>query len=179
MNAFHSRCTFLTAFFSVFLLAAGAKGDLITTLDVAVSPNGPAYLYGYTLTNDSASDLNVILVSIDIADSASLTGLSGPTGWDIVYQLGDTTVTWESPDPLFNLLPGNSFQFEFSSILPPDLQDFILLGIDNSATNFAFNTGRIASPSSRAVPEPSSLLALGYGLLFLIAARELRRQQER
>lgn len=158
-------------------IAPVACAGLITSLSVEVSPGaGGQFRYDYTLTNESTSDLPVIGFALDIAATADLTNLIGPSGWNVSYSTGDTVISWESPDPSTDLLPGFGAVFSFLSPLEPGLSDYLILGLDENTGRFETNFGQIAGPgpSISTIPEPSSILLACIGLLGFIGLTRWR-----
>jgi PEP-CTERM motif len=161
------------AHLAVALLAIAASGHpvhagLITTLEVTTKAvAGGLTEYDYTLSDLSASTVNVSFLFIAVDTTASLTALSAPVGWDISYATGDLAVGFTSPDPSVDIVPGSSGAFSFDSPLRPSPASYQVAGIDASG-NFLTNDGMILTAS---VPEPASALLLTAGVLGMLVAR--------
>jgi lipopolysaccharide/colanic/teichoic acid biosynthesis glycosyltransferase len=165
------------AVFALGLLAAASRpayaGSLVLSVNDAVSKTtDQEFLYQYTVTNQGQStDLEAFSFLLNVAPDSSLSAISGPPGWDLTYSSGDPVVSWDSPSPVFDLLPGATVQYSFLSPLGPGPQDFIALGSDATATVFGDAQGTVLGPS--AVPEPSTLTLSLLGL-FVLGALHLR-----
>ncbi len=145
------------------------RGGLLTSLTVDVAPQpGGLTRYEYTLTNEATSDLSVFQFSLDVALNADLQLLSGPTGWDIIYNPGDSQVIWSSPDSSTDLLPGNGALFDISSAQGPSLHSYLIAGINEAIPDIETNSGWIAGPGVSSVPEPSALMLGSIGVLGLL-----------
>lgn len=139
-----------------------ARADFTTTVTQITTPvSGNLFRYDYTLTNDPSSTLPITDFFIDVSPDADLQSLSAPAGFIISYSPGDLDVSFSSPDPSSDILPGASGLFSFTSVIGPALAPFLVRGADGAVIEE--NTGMTISP--RAVPEPSSLLlgAIGAG----------------
>ncbi|QEH33731.1 hypothetical protein OJF2_22370 [Aquisphaera giovannonii] len=154
--------TFLIRFVWGLVALAGlvgpgsARADFLATLDVTTTPEaGGLTLYQYMLSVDPASDQAAVLLLINVDAAAGLTSISGPAGWEIDYNTGDTGVSWLSPGSDTDLLPGQSAVFSFASPLGAGDEDFLTVG-----DAFGAVQGRIAGPSLLTVPEPPSLWLL-------------------
>jgi len=172
-------CSSILVISTLPLLGAVAKGGFITTLTATTTPEpGGLTLYSYALTTDPASTLNAEGLGISVSADANLINITGPTGWEITYNTGDTLVTWESSDPSTDLLPGQSAIFSFESPLGPAQQSYLATGFDTTGTIFGTYTGNVSGPGVTSVPEPSSLLLSGIGVLgvLITLARRSWRQ---
>jgi len=163
----------------ISLLGSGsAFGDFIINLQASVTQDASGlYAYSYTLENLSTNGESALAFRIDVAPEADLISIIGPAVWSITYTSGDTLVVWESDDEPFDLTPGNSATFSFTSILGPDTRDYAVLGFDGSS--FLSNRGQTISPGVSAVPEPSTLTLVGTGALGLIGFSWQRRMVKR
>src|SRR6266511_1608792 len=88
----------LTAACLLLTTQASCRGDCITGLEGDLTPQaGGLTRYESTLTNEVASAVPVFQFSLDVSPVAALSMLSGPSGWDIFYSLGDVQIIWSSP----------------------------------------------------------------------------------
>ena len=152
-----------------------ARADLITNLGVSTTllPGGLTE-YDYTLSDITTSTVDASFLYIDVSSQANLSLLTAPTGWDISYSTGDTTVIFTSPDPSVDITPGTSGMFSFESPLAPMWVPYEVAGIDSNY-NYVTNDGLIFSAS---VPEPTSGLLCALGILGVaILYRRSNRKQ--
>jgi hypothetical protein len=157
---------------SLALLISGyssARGDFITTLipSVAAKPGGLTD-YQYTLTDHGDSTLPAVEFALSVAPDANLVSLNGPVGWNITYTPGDSSVDWSSPSTATDIVPGQTAVFGFSSALGPVPLSYLIVGLDDTTGSLAINQGTIVSAGASSVPEPSTLLLCGIGLLGLV-----------
>lgn len=147
---------------TLFCVPATTSAGLITSFSVEIAPIAGQLEYIYLLSNLQTSTLSVIDLSIDVDVAAGLASITSPIGWVASYNDGDSFISWQSSDVLFDLQPGGTDVFTFRSDLPPSKQGFSILGIDENSPDFDFNDGLIDTPTSVAssVPEPLSILHL-------------------
>jgi PEP-CTERM motif len=168
-RSYRSICIALFAMILVAGVAQSARGDFVTSLTVSVTQQpGGLFEYDYTLKDEAASDLPVFQLSLNVAPSANLSSLAGPSGWDVVYNPGDIQVLWSSEDSSTDILPENIGLFSFSSAGAASLQDYLIAGISDSPPDLETNSGQILGPGVSSVPEPSALILLGVGVLAVI-----------
>jgi hypothetical protein len=160
-------------------LPPAARADLITSLTPEITPQAGGRLhYTYMLSNSGSSDIGVVALNLAIPEDADLQSLFGPAGWDILYAPGDTVVSWESPAPSLDIIPGTFGVFGFTSPLAPGADEFSILGFDDSTFRLESNTGFVAAPSDAVpVPEPGSLVLLSAGIVCLLG-HQWRRSQD-
>lgn len=162
----------LTAFVLLCVVANRASADLIVSLQATTQAENGVLRYSYSLTNDNASTMNVIAYDVAVDTSANLASIMGPVGWLALYVSGDLDISWQSPDPAYDLLPGNSYSFSFTSTLSPESNTYTVLGIDPDSPDFQFSSGMTLSPATSSVPEPRTL-ALAFLTALCLVIREL------
>jgi hypothetical protein len=154
-----------------------ARADFITLLSAIVSDQGGGlYRYEYTLTNDASSTLSAVEFTLQVSAIATLTDVTGPTGWEITYTDGDPLVDFASPAADSDIVPGGAGIFSFSSPLGPSPGGYSILGLNETTIELGLNRGTVDSPIASALPEPSPLFLLGTGVLGLIGYVWRRRQ---
>ena len=145
----------LLLLFSLLLLttAGSAQAGLMTTFTVETTsePGGLTH-YGYTLTNLPVSDFPTVDLILGVSTDANLQDITGPSGWTVYYNPGDSTIEWSSPSSATDLAPGNSTTFSFESSLGSGLQDYLITGLTQSPPSVDTNSGRSRSPLAASYP---------------------------
>lgn len=119
------------------------------------------YDYAYYVKNQSNSGESLYDFFLDMDGSgATLSNISDPADWEH-WTDNSTYIEWDSLDPSADITPGYSLAFLFSS----DIQ----LG-DLYYETF-FDDASIVEGTSNAVPEPTIMFLIGFGLASLIAFR--------
>jgi hypothetical protein len=159
------------------LLASGitpARAGLIASVFVDITPEGGGMsLYSYAVTVDPTSTLGVSEFDLNLTSGttsgintpvgAPLSSITMPTGFINLYTLGDPTVSFFSTSEATDIAPGGFGVFSFISTSDPTmLQPYQLTSFDGSGGTV---TGTVLGPPSVAVPEPSSLVLSGLGVL--------------
>src|SRR5208283_3048451 len=125
------------------------------TLSESATQNSGLYQYSYTLTNSPQSTISAYIFALAVDKGANLQSLTGPTGWEILYTVGSTSVEW---DTAFQpIAPGGSATFGFTSVEPPASNMYQTTGFDPNSFQFYNNTGTTSTPGAVSVPEPASL----------------------
>lgn len=165
------------------LAAAAALGALLLTgpahAQVLVTPTvtntGSLFNYSYSVTNLTAFDVFAInLNGLPLMDGA-ITNLTAPTGFKFSPydpRAGIATFLADSA----NFTPGSTIGgFSFSSAFAPSTVMFDTVGAEDPITGIPA-TGTTLGPVAP-VPEASTLVSLGAGLLLLTAFTAVRRRR--
>jgi hypothetical protein len=151
-----------------------ARSEFVAKLSVAVTTHADGFLYTYTLTNpaengnDGDDDL-ITSLGISVAANADLKHIETPSGFDVYYSSGDTSIIWSSTDWEPSLSPGESATFSFVSRLASGNVDFTATAFNqiNNGGNLDNFFGTTLGPAVSAVPEPVSMIPMGVGLATL------------
>ncbi len=152
------------------LLAGTARAQVLVT--PTVTTNGSLFNYSYSVTNLTATDLLVVnLNGLPQVDGA-ITNLTAPTGFIFApYDPGVGIASFLAND--VNFTPGDTIGgFSFTSAFAPSTVSFDTLDLNGDAT-----TGTTLAPTAAPVPEASTLVSLGAGLLLLTAFTAVRRRR--
>lgn len=157
----------LIALATAFVLTPLARADSITF----VSHIGNDYTYNLTLDHSATLFIpgGFTLAGLTDVTSASLSGQLDKI-FDIVYQNSSTVVvgTLFGASYNFKSSPYSLGTLTLTSLASPGLADFSILD------SHGVFLGKVTGPDSSPVPEPSSLMLLGTGLL--AAAGAVRRK---
>ncbi len=156
------------------LLAAGsARAQVLVT--PTVTTTGSVYNYSYSITNLTATNLAVIDLNGLPLVSGALSNFTFPTGYGITnpYDSGVGIESfYEGATASTTFTPGTTVSgFGFSSIFAPTAISFDTL--DESGV---MTTGTTLGPAGAPVPEASTLVSLGLGLLALTVVGVRRRR---
>ena len=159
---------------AVPLALAGALGALFSagaaraqvTLMPTITPNGALFNYSYSVTDFNATDLAIVNInSLPMVPSAA-TNLMAPVGFMISFDPGVGIVSF-----LGDFMPGTPVSgFSFDSTFGPGTVNF-----DAEDNNGVMSTGTTLAP----VPEASTLVSLGAGVLLLSFCAMRRRRAVR
>jgi hypothetical protein len=142
---------------SAFAFTPLAKADSISL----ESHTGDTYTYSLTLDNH---------LNFFVLDGFRLTGLSGVTDAELSGNLADSFFITNFDST--SVTVGSIFSIEYGRQIPFSVGTLTLTSADAPGNvDFAildsngFSTGQVLGPDSSPVPEPSSLVLLGSGLL--------------
>ena len=142
-----------------------ARAGFITDVTVSTAPvSGGLTQYDYTVSDASGSTITASFFFLAVDTTANLSAMTAPTGWDISYATGDTVIEFSSSDPSHDITSGSIGLFSVESPLTPVITTDAVAGIDSNF-NFVQNNGVILGPAVASVPEPSSALLCGMGVL--------------
>jgi hypothetical protein len=165
------------------LALAGALGALFSAgavhaqTSVSISPtvttSGALYTYSYSITNFTDTDLAFVNLDNLPLVGGALTNLSAPSGFLSTFDPGVGIATF-APDNTANygeFAPGSTISgFSFSSTFGPGTVAYDTLDLYGDPY-----TGTTVGPSA-AVPEASTWVSVGAGLLALTFCAVRRRQ---
>lgn len=159
------RMLFAT-FFGVLLFTMTAQAVPIVTPSVDHTGGG-LYSYRYELTNPLTETENIF--DFGLFFTGDITNVTSPTGWDVTFGTG--FIDWFSTDIAYDLMVGKvlgGFSF-FSSLGPGEVQ-FTSLGYDPGTNDLGTPfTGMTIGPKPSQIPEPTTMVLVGGGLLSLFA----------
>ncbi len=158
------------------LLSTAARADYSPTISVTETPEaGGLTLLNYTLGTSSDSTLPISEFDLQVGPGVTLSGFSAPVGFDVLYTPGDTSLTFQSSDPLTDIGPGSTGVFAFLTNLAPGPGAYLIRGFSADGGSFDQTTPGLIIVSP--VPEPSTLaLGLIGGVAVWVGARRRRPQ---
>ncbi len=158
------------------LFSAGAARAQVSILSNVQTTTGALFNYSYSVTNAS---LTQDFYAINIAAPSlpgGLTDLMAPTGFKIAFDPnvpGGGLVTFLEDTQMFSSTPA---VFSFDSAFGPTVAQFGADGIDGSGNSIT-SSGAVLAPQP--VPEASTLVSLGAGVLLLTFCAVRRRRAVR
>jgi PEP-CTERM motif len=188
--------TLLGLVLAIGLLSTPASADYVVFGTQTSQPNGTDFNYMITLTNASTSTMNVgtfwfsWVPGQDFMTNSPISEIS-PTGWtEMVTHAGINdgfAIQWVASSAAFDLTPGNSLTFGFTSAetpaqlagnsqffpATPEGTAFVYSGRPFSDAGFQFVVTPLTS-----VPEPSSMLLIGIGGT-MVSVLQFRRLKAR
>jgi hypothetical protein len=148
-------------------VSPASQAGFIDTVSVDIKPTAPGlYDSTYTLAVSPMSTISAYEFALNVDTSSNLQSLVTPTGWDVTYNPGDTSITWSTDN--FPVTPGTSDIFGFASALPPVAGTYQTLGFDPDQFQFYPDQGSISVPGVASTTEPGSLVLSGIGALGLL-----------
>jgi len=183
------------AVFVAFMANSSMALSLVGWANPLFNPDTPSSLtgtviYSFSLTGSPGEMINVFNLDFPISAFASIsnfTMLSGPSGFYLTSPPGPWHVRYYS---LTNFIPVGttfSFQVDFTLTVPrtdPNYNTALIWGATNTAWEqnfYAYNTSDPfggAGGSTGLVPEPTSLILLGSGLIGIgVFSRMIRRRR--
>lgn len=156
------------------LFSAGAARAQVNIISNVQTASGSLFNYSYSVTNSSLSgqDFPVItLAAPGLPDG--LTSLMAPTGFKISFdpgQGGGGLVSFLEDSQMFSSTPA---VFSFNSAFAPTVSQFQAVGFDNNGNGITA-AGTVLTPAP--VPEASTLISLGAGVLLLTFSVVRRRR---
>lgn len=163
-------------------MLAGALGALFSataahaqvTVESTVTPVGSLFNYSYSVTNFSATDLFIVNLNNLPRVAGALTNFTAPAGFQIsTYDPGVGIESFLADSQSFT--PGVVISgFSFTSAYGPGTVQF-------DASNFGGDTltGTTRGPIVPPVPEASTLISVGAGVLLLTFSVVRRRRATR
>lgn len=157
------------------LFSAGAARAQVTIVPT-VTPNGALFNYSYSVTNSTANDVLIVNLNNLPMVSGALTNLTAPMGFRTTFDPGVGIASF-LPDAgsALDFAPGSTLTgFSFSSTFGPGT-----VGFDAEDISGGTSTGATLAPIAAPVPEPSTLISLGAGVLLLTFCAARRRRTAR
>ncbi len=156
-----------------------ANAEFITELTVSVTRDSDLnFVYSYSLMNLDNSTFLASALSIAVPLDASITDVATPDGWNVFYSPeASDEIVWETGDSLALLYPGDSLSFSFKSKISPGVSIYNINGTDDEFQSSSVVRGSITGPGVSAVPEPSSIIPLGTGLITVACYAQHRRRR--
>ncbi|MGI4788643.1 MAG: PEP-CTERM sorting domain-containing protein [Janthinobacterium lividum] len=161
----------LAGAFGILFSAGAARAQFQVVVAPTTTFNGSLYHYSYSVTNFTPDDLYVINLNGLPLVPGALTDFSAPDGYEI-------TNPYDSGVGIESFLADNTFAsgsvvsgFSFDSLYAPAPIMF-----DTVSSGTASYTGMTIGPAGAPVPEASTLISLGTGLLVLTFAVVRRRR---
>ena len=157
------------------LFSAGAARAQVGIASGVQTTNGTLFNYSYSVTNLSTSGQDFPVITFAAPSTpGGLTNLMAPTGFQISFDPGvpgGGLVSFLEDSKSFSSTPA---VFSFTSTFAPTLSPFQAIGFD-AVGNSITSSGTVFAP----VPEASTMVSLGAGVLLLTFCAVRRRRAVR
>ena len=130
-------------------------------------PVATGYEVSFVVHNQFYYSWDIVEFGVYATDDRAATSASGPAGWR-TYKDPRCGIEWEASSSAYYIKPGCSVGgFCYTTAQPPGTLDYFV----------RLTTGQVTGMSVTPVlvPEPSSIAALGGGVMGLLALRKRRR----
>ena len=159
------------------LFSAGAARAQVSILSNVQTTNGTLFNYSYSVTNSSLTGQDFPVITFAAPSLAGgLTNLTAPTGFQISFDPGvpgGGLVSFLENSQMFS---GTPAVFSFSSAFAPTVLPFQAVGFDVNGNGITAS-GTVLAPQP--VPEASTMVSLGAGVLLLTFCAVRRRRTVR
>ena len=131
-------------------------------------PVATGYEVSFVVHNQFYYSWDIVEFGVYATDDRAATSASGPAGWRI-YNDPRCGIEWEALSSDYYITHGDSLGgFTYTTAVPPGTLDYVL----HVKEIYSWGGGKVTPVL---VPEPSSLAALGGGMMGLLALRRRRR----
>lgn len=159
------------------LFSGGAARAQVSILSNVQTTNGTLFNYSYSVTNSSMTGQDFPVITFAAPSLAGgLTSLLAPTGFKISFDPGvpgGGLVSFLEDSQMFSSTPA---VFSFTSAFGPTVLPFQAVGFDSSGNGIT-SSGTVLAPQP--VPEASTMVSLGAGVLLLTFCAVRRRRAVR
>ncbi len=142
--------------------ATAEAGFDVSITGSATQQAGGAYLYSYILIDNPSSTVAISEFNIALNDPIGVSLITSPSDFFTFYNPGDPVITFDAFDT--GISPGSAGVFSFVSMSAPGLVAESIVGLDSSTFTAQTSSGMVIGAAS-VVPEPSSVVMLGIGVL--------------
>lgn len=153
------------------LACSGTVQGQITLNPTITNLGGGLVSYQYSVSNTSLFDFSAISINV-VAAPGAVQSLTAPTGFSAFFDPGLGQVDFVENTQ--NFAAGTTVSgFSFISPFAPQMSTFTALRLDGNGNPVTI-TGSVLAPAP--VPEPATVLLLGFGLAGLAALKFRRRK---